>query len=201
MWQRVKQCHRPGEISFCPYLEAKNASWKGCYAPGDEHLPASRCSSADSQVSALQKGLSVSSYRSATAPRVLLLQLLDGILVRKQSSLESKAPSGHIRGALGVILPSYLPTYPKFVFDRNRYILVEGINLEIIYELEYQTLLSRYVSPCSPVGYVLAGTSIRNNFPVCIVVALLPRTLLIPLYPGASSHDVAKRPRSQGGDV
>ncbi|KYQ49733.1 hypothetical protein ALC60_11178 [Trachymyrmex zeteki] len=69
---------------------------------------------------------------------------------------------------------------PKFVSDRNRYVPVEGINLEVIYEL---------------------GTSIRNNFPVCIVAALLPRTLLIPLYPGASSHDVAKRPRSQGGDV
>jgi len=55
MWQRVKQCHRPGGISFCPYLEAKNASWKGCYAPEDEHLPASRCSSADSRVSVLYK--------------------------------------------------------------------------------------------------------------------------------------------------
>ncbi|KYN31300.1 hypothetical protein ALC56_14181, partial [Trachymyrmex septentrionalis] len=40
--------------------------------------------------------------------------LLDGILVRKQSSLESKAPSGHIRGALGVILPTYLRTYLYF---------------------------------------------------------------------------------------
>ncbi|KYN11510.1 hypothetical protein ALC57_16293, partial [Trachymyrmex cornetzi] len=41
-----------------------------------------------------------------------ICSLLDGILVRKQSSPESKAPSGHIRGALGVILPSYLlPTY------------------------------------------------------------------------------------------
>lgn len=47
--------------------------------------------------------------RPATAPRALLLQLLDGILVRKQSSPESKAPSGHIRGALGVILLTCLP--------------------------------------------------------------------------------------------
>ncbi|KYN31301.1 hypothetical protein ALC56_14182, partial [Trachymyrmex septentrionalis] len=81
-------------------------------------------------------------------------------------------------------------------------ILFNEFPIEVIYELEYQTPLSRYTSPCSPVGYVLAGTSIRNNFPVCIVAALLPRTLLIPLYPGASSHDdVAKRPHSQGGDV
>lgn len=50
-----QQCHRPRGISSCSYLEAKNASWKGCYAPGDEHLPASRCSSADSRVSVLYK--------------------------------------------------------------------------------------------------------------------------------------------------
>jgi len=35
--------------------------------------------------------------------------------------------------------------------------------------------------------------SIRNNFPVCIVATLLPAHPIDPLYPGASSHDVAKR--------
>lgn len=41
------------------YLEARSGSWKGCCGPGDEHLPASRCISADSRVSlcALQKGI------------------------------------------------------------------------------------------------------------------------------------------------
>ncbi|TGZ53009.1 hypothetical protein DBV15_00541, partial [Temnothorax longispinosus] len=81
---------------------------------------------------------------------------------------------------------------PKFVSHRIRYIPAEGIDLEVIYGLGYQTTVS--LRRCSPAGYVLAGTSVQNNFRVCIVYRpYFPRTLLIPLYPGASSHDVAKR--------
>lgn len=56
MWQRVNSVTDREEHPPRPYLEARSASWKGCDAPGDEHLPASRCSSADSRVSVLYKG-------------------------------------------------------------------------------------------------------------------------------------------------
>lgn len=44
-------------------------------------------------------------------------------------------------------------------------------------------------------GGIRACTGIRNTLPVRIVAALLPAALLIPLYPGAPSHDIAKRHR------
>ncbi|EZA59038.1 hypothetical protein X777_16998, partial [Ooceraea biroi] len=50
---------------------------------------------------------------------------------------------------------------------------VERIDLDVICGFRYQATVS--LRQYSPTGYVLAGT------------------LLIPLYPGASSHDVAKR--------
>lgn len=56
MWQRVNSVTDREEHPPRPYLEARSALWKGRNAPGDEHLPAWRCSSADSRVSVLYKG-------------------------------------------------------------------------------------------------------------------------------------------------
>lgn len=58
-----QQCHRPGGTSFCSYLEARSA-WKGRYVPGDEHLPCLEVHLRGfPSLCALQRGLSVSSYR------------------------------------------------------------------------------------------------------------------------------------------